>query len=429
MVRTLFFVDAPHRVGGAQRSLFNALRRMPAHGISPLAVFPGEGTCVQMYRDAGIDTRVIQAPAPLLEFGKKHMFLDLVARARLFVRDVAPYARPLLSLARAEGIEVWHFNTPRGILVAGLAAKRARLPTVLHLRGIIPFDWVYWGVAQSLADRIMLVARSLETTVWPLFRRRTRVVHDGVAPPAPRDRRLARAALAELVRIAPATLDDETVFVSLSSPVPFKGLHHLVEAAARLRDRGIRTRWVLAGTPEGERYVEFLLRRVEAQGLSDRVHLLGYVKDPGALLAASDALVLPSVESERLDMDDGLPAVEVRGNEGFPLSILEAFSEGLPVVASRVAGVPEQVDDGRTGYIVPPGDVRALAAALERVAGDRVWRRAAGELARRAVAERFTLDGVVSRMAAVLHDAAGSGGHTAFRQEHRSVAPRRGRDG
>ena len=153
-------------------------------------------------------------------------------------------------------------------------------------------------------------------------------------------------------------------------------------------------RWLLAGPAEDLRYLAFLRRRIERRGLGDRVHLLGYRSDPDALLAASDVLALPSVEHERLDLDDGLPPLEVRGNEGFPLSVLEAFAQGVPVVASRVAGVAEQVDDGRTGHLVPPADVEALAAALARIAGDPGWREEAGRQARQAVATRFSVEGV-----------------------------------
>lgn len=86
---------------------------------------------------------------------------------------------------------------------------------------------------------------------------------------------------------------------------------------------------------------------VEQRGLSDSVFLLGYRTDIPQLLAASDVLVLPSYR------------------EGTPRVISEALASATPVVASRIAGIPEQVTDGETGLLIEPGNVEALIDALE----------------------------------------------------------------
>lgn len=396
-MRALFFVDVPHRIAGAQRSLLAALGALPAQGVDPLVVFPGEGLCVDAYRAAGLDVRVLPAPASLLTFGKKLLALGPVGRAAVLARDVIPYSVSLRALARREGADVLHFNTARGILAGGLAAKLARRPAVLHVRGAVAIEGMYWRAAQMLADRIVLVARALEGDVDARYRDRCRVVYNGVVVQPARDTAAARASLG---------LDGERpVFVSLSSPVPFKGLHHLVDAAAILAARGVRADWLLAGSSDDERYGSFLAARIASHGLGDDVKLLGYVADPMKLLAAADALVLPSVEREPLVYPGG-ETVDVRGNEGLPRSVLEAMAIGVPVVATRVAGVAEQVDDGATGLIVPPGDPAALAGALERVARDAGWRREAGARARDRVAERFSVEASAAGLSSVLKEVA-----------------------
>ena len=126
-----------------------------------------------------------------------------------------------------------------------------------------------------------------------------------------------------------------------------------------------------------------LVSDVDAKGLSSRVHFLGARRDLGNLLAAMDLFVLPSLW------------------EGLPLSMVLAMGAGLPIVATRVAGIPEVVDDGRTGLLVAPRDVDALGAALARLFGDPELRRRIGEDARAAVLPRFGVDRYVDSVAAL----------------------------
>ena len=115
-------------------------------------------------------------------------------------------------------------------------------------------------------------------------------------------------------------------------------------------------------------------RALEEPARDAHVELLGERSDVPEQLAASDVFALAS------------------NSEGLPISILEAMAAGLPVVASRVGGVPELVVDGETGLLVPPGDVVALAAALRLLLSDAALRRRLGSAGRRRAEERFGLD-------------------------------------
>ena len=121
-----------------------------------------------------------------------------------------------------------------------------------------------------------------------------------------------------------------------------------------------------------------LRSQVERLGLSTRVHFVGARRDLGALLSATDIFVIPSLW------------------EGLPLSMVLAMGAGLPVVATRVAGIPEVVTDGVTGLLVPPADVPALGAALERLTSNPALRRTIGEAAAAFVRPRFGVDGYVA---------------------------------
>src|SRR5204863_7072488 len=112
-------------------------------------------------------------------------------------------------------------------------------------------------------------------------------------------------------------------------------------------------------------------------GLGDRVRFLGHVEDVPALLGTADAFVLPSL------------------SEAFPNAAIEAMAAGLPVVASRVGGLPDLVDEGRTGVLVPPSDPRALADALTALIADPEAATALGRAAHDEVRARYSFDRMV----------------------------------
>jgi glycosyltransferase involved in cell wall biosynthesis len=114
-----------------------------------------------------------------------------------------------------------------------------------------------------------------------------------------------------------------------------------------------------------------LRSRAAALGLDGRVHFLGPRRDLGDLLGAIDVFVLPSLW------------------EGLPLSLVLAMAAGVAPVATAVAGIPEVVEDGRTGLLVPAGDAAALGAALGRLMSDRALRERIGRDARASVLPRF----------------------------------------
>ncbi|MDX1998031.1 MAG: glycosyltransferase family 4 protein [Thermoanaerobaculia bacterium] len=149
-----------------------------------------------------------------------------------------------------------------------------------------------------------------------------------------------------------------------------KGVEVLLEALARLEDRGLGVRLLIAGDGEHRAALE---ARATALGLDAAVRFLGRA---GAgrvrtLLAGARALVVPSIY------------------EGMPLVVLEAMAAGLPIVASRVSGIPEVVLDGETGTLVPAEDVAALAEAVAGLWADPAEARRRGEAGRRRVEECF----------------------------------------
>jgi len=166
-----------------------------------------------------------------------------------------------------------------------------------------------------------------------------------------------------------------------------KGQRFLVEACRLLADEGVDVECRLVGAGAD---APSLRERISALGLADRVHLTGEQTRPqvAELLRSSDVLATPSVPTRR------------GKREGIPMVLMEAMASGLPVVASRISGIPELVEDGVSGLLVPPGDPRALAVALRRVHDDEELRTRLALGGRAKVEHEFD----VERSAALLLD-------------------------
>lgn len=158
-----------------------------------------------------------------------------------------------------------------------------------------------------------------------------------------------------------------------------KGQTYLIDACRLLRDRGMDFTCHFVGGGED---LETLQAQVTEAGLADRVRFHGQIPRTQVLdlLEAADVVAAPSVPSQ-----DGR-------REGIPVAIMEAMGSAIPVVASRLSGIPELVDDGQSGILVEPRDSAGLADALERFAKDPALRQQFGQAGREKVLREFELN-------------------------------------
>jgi glycosyltransferase involved in cell wall biosynthesis len=165
-----------------------------------------------------------------------------------------------------------------------------------------------------------------------------------------------------------------------------KGFDTFVEACGVLRDRGLDFEAVIAG--ESGDHEPAVRERIRSLDLESRVQLAGPMSQAGlhAEYRRASIFCLPC----RV-LDDG-------DRDGIPNVLVEAMACGVPVVTTPVSGIPELVEDGRNGVLVPADDAEALAASVERVAGDRALQRELSENAR-ATAGRFAGEPLARRMA------------------------------
>jgi len=314
--------------------------------------------------------------------------LDLDALGR---RRHDPSAiRALRVRSRAAGVVVGHGSStlPFGaIATASTRRGGASVPFVYRSIG----DPSFWGSSRARRARVGAALRRAAVVValWPgaadviadrygVARDRIRVIPtgvpaDGFGPTPAAARPAARAALSESHRI---DLDpDRPTLVLIGALGPEKNPVAAVEAMASLGDAQLI---VAGGGPLADECVE--RGRQMAPG---RVHLLGPVDDPQAVLAAADLLLLPS-------LTEGIPAVAI-----------EAALAGLPVVASRVGGIPEVVVHGESGLLLDDPTPFRLARAVEQALREA---EALGAAGRRRALDRFTLDVVADAWSDLLAD-------------------------
>jgi glycosyltransferase involved in cell wall biosynthesis len=168
---------------------------------------------------------------------------------------------------------------------------------------------------------------------------------------------------------AEAAVDAETLVVGFVGRLtPIKRPEDLVRTVAAMESRAVR---VVIGDGDERTAAERL--GVEL-GVADRCRFLGYRRDVAEWYAAFDTLLLTSA------------------NEGSPVVAIEALAAGRPVVATAAGGTGTVVDDGETGFLLPVGDVHALAASLDRLAREPELREQMGALGARRMRERFTTE-------------------------------------
>jgi glycosyltransferase involved in cell wall biosynthesis len=185
----------------------------------------------------------------------------------------------------------------------------------------------------------------------------------------------------------------EFTIVGVGQLVPRKGFHVLVEACHYLASRGMRFRCHIVGEgPERDR----LEGSIEHYDLQDQVRLPGliYQAELKELLQQADVFALPCVRDERGDQD------------GIPVVLMEALSMELATVSTDISGIPELIEDGHSGLLVPWGDAPALADALQRLSDDPGLRRRLGRAGRETILRHFDIRRSAEQMAALLQAAA-----------------------
>ena len=344
------------------------MRGLADRGWEVTLTAPAEGAFPEQARAAGISFQVAQLPASLRIYGRQ-----TTGRKALVAAVALPLAWAGLARWLRGRADLVHICDHRGQLLLGPAARLARLRTVWRIDSI-DRNRALNGFCSRLAHHIVIPSQAAADSLPGLHvRGNLTVIPNNVSPEW-------------LAAPARRPIDPPTV-VNVGRLHPDKGIDILLHAMVLLRRQVPAARAVVVGGEqvghEGHRGELLDLRR--RLDLEEAVEFPGFLDRPQAVLLGASAYVQPSRERTELQ----------------PIAVLEAMALGLPVVASRVGGVPEMLGDGRLGLLVPPEDAAALAAGLARVLGDHALGDQLGRAAQAHVRAACSIEGTVEAVEGV----------------------------
>jgi glycosyltransferase involved in cell wall biosynthesis len=368
---------------GASRSLVRLLRSLDRERFEPLVMLPGEGPLADRVRGENVSV-IVYPPLSVIDraiFKSWWLlpFLLNIPRSVLGVR----------AIIRRERIALVHTNT--GVILSpGPAARLAGVPHVWHIRDWFQEFRTFWRVHELwmriFSDRIVAVSEAIAAQ----FSNRAKVcvIHNGFDPAEfALDDRGASAAFREKWHLGAGPVVGCVGRIKLQR----KGQEILLKAAALVKSRGISAKWLIVGAPfpGNESHLEELRSIARDGGIADAVIFTGEIPDPRPAYAAMDVFVLPSAQPEP-----------------FGGVVMEAMCMNRPVIATNIGGSTEQVANGESGFLVPPGDPAALAEKLELLLRDEALRTKFGAAGRRRIDERFTIAGMVGKIVRVYDEVA-----------------------
>jgi glycosyltransferase involved in cell wall biosynthesis len=371
--------------GSAQNTLSTALH----HDTQHYNVWLIKGSSLESAMTKA-ETRLVEDQ---LETAKKRG-IEIIDVPSL-VRRISPIndLRGLVALFRhIRKIEphIVHTHTSKAGILGRLAAWLSRVPIVIHT----PHGHVFYGHFGRLLSRIFLQMEKLLG----------RITHHHIAltPEEGKDYSNLGVAKSKNISVIHSGVDlncfkrsttennprrnelaippDYLVVGYVGWLIPIKGVTYLVNAMAEVVQRHPNSLLVLVGKGDekGEEEVK-LSKQVENLGIVDNVRFLGWRPDVNEIMGCFDIFVLPSL------------------NEGMGRVLVEAMATGLPIVASRVGGIPDLVKHGENGLLIPPADAGALERAISDLSSDKAKRKSMGETGKR-MCRPYSIEAMVDKI-------------------------------
>jgi len=353
--------------GSAQNTLLTALNRDP------------QRYSVCLIKGSSHESAMTEAETQLVNqqlAAAKNQGIEITNLSSL-VRRISPFNDlkafvSIFRILRTSKPDIVHTHTSKAGILGRLAAWMARVPIIIHT----PHGHVFYGhFGRSLSRTFLQIEKLLgrithhqigltpqECNDYLRLRvskpSNTSMIHSGVDV-----HRFSKGAKQRIRKRKELSIPADSLVIGyVGWLIPIKGVTYLVSAMAKVAGKYPESLLVLVGKGDDKGDEEIKLKeQVERAGLEDKVRFLGWRADVDEIMGCFDIFVLPSL------------------NEGMGRVLVEAMAAGLPIVASRVGGIPDLVEDGKNGLLVPPADAPALAKAISDLLADKKTRNRMGK--------------------------------------------------
>lgn len=375
----ILYVITKSNWGGAQRHVYDLAVTMKEKGHVPVVALGGEGMLMKRLEDVGVKVHPINSLGRDISVG----------------RDAVSF-KAIFNIIKREKPDVLHLHSPK---VAGLGALAGRILRVKKI--IVTVHGWSFNEDRPIAQRLLIASFSWLTTLlahktillsereysqalhFPGVKGKLVLIPLGIKQPVFLSIDGARQEIAKRIGMDLNELGKRLLIGTVAELHPNKGIFHLVNAMEQVAKDHPNAVCVIMGDGQDAASLRLL---VKGKKLENNFFLVGYVENAAEYLKAFNIFALPSVK------------------EGLPYAILEAAFASLAVVATTVGGVPEMVEDMKSGVLVQPKNSRELAHALSFMIEHPHMRREYGAALRESVVNNFSIEkmiGEVSKLYAV----------------------------
>lgn len=387
MARTniVFFEPYPMGFGGNYLTQRSILERLDGDKFKPIVLSPLDGMALDEFRKMGVECVVISPKGKLESYGGSILRAGIIGKIEASF-ELLKYNLKLASFLRKRKIDLVYANCVRAEMSIGLAARLCGIPSLLYIKGEL-INPIIDRISFALANKILFFCEENKNDKYPrlvkYYKNKIDILQIGMDPAAiyaldARD----KSHLKKELNIDPERIN-VVVVAQLYRP---KGQHLVLEALNRLVKDFPTIKLYFLGDHVIEEYRSYrteLEAYVSKNNLEENVVFTGWRRDALDIVSLMDLLIHPSLA------------------EGFGRAVLESMAVGKPIIASRLGGLREAIEDGVNGYLVTPGNVNEIEQRWRELLLDPGLRKRMGIAAKKTVFEKYLIDDKVDRLAGI----------------------------
>lgn len=366
---------------GAERSLLELLKGLDRGRFCPIVVLPQNGPLKGAIENLAIPVKIVPSLTAWLTRRRGiQKLLHNIAVIPFILRSVWE----LLKIIKQHKICIIHTNSL--VMIDGaIAARLMRLPHIWHAREILdnqsPHNFILGpcvalAIISRLSHQIIAISKVVENSFNQCkSTSKVRVIYNPSGP-----HQSWSLSHTNDFRLKFNIPNDVSLVAQIANVTPVKGCEDFVQAVVHVCQAMPDTRFLLVGGTPYPDYQRIITSLIKYHGLQNHFILTGFRQDILDIYAAIDLLVLPS------------------HYEPFGRVLIEAMAAGKPVIGTRVGGIPEIIDDGVTGLLVPPHSPEELAQAIIKILQDPEMARRMGEAGRKRAQELFSVERYVAEI-------------------------------